>query len=203
MSAVWSTKQQWMSLHLRFDRSVAAASPLAASHHCSDGVAVTGWSRMLEQMPQWGVCLSWEKFTPCECLSLHTTNWTQNWHIFEWSLALAARSHYKTACSGATRLPFPCPGLVNIVRCRCHTCHRIVSRFPPTRTVPSLHNPQRTCGDASPAARSLSAGLTESEMPLSSSAAGSSLSESDPHVESHSSTVLGSLKRQLPNRFPI
>lgn len=68
-------------------------------------------------------------------------------------------------------------------------------------TITILHC---TCGDVSPADRSLSTGLTESEMPLSSSAAaGSSLSESDPHVESHSSTVLGSLKRQLPNRFPI
>lgn len=78
---------------------------------------------------------------------------------------------------------------------------RVTARF--TSTPP----PHRcTCCAASPlcpAARSLSAGLTESQMPLSSSAVGSSLSESDPHVESHSSTVLGSLKRQLPTRFPI
>ena len=56
-----------------------------------------------------------------------------------------------------------------------------------------------TCGDASPGARAPPAGLPEPEAPLSSS----SLSESDPHVESHSSTVLGSFRRQLPNRLPI
>lgn len=67
-----------------------------------------------------------------------------------------------------------------------------------------LHGAAGTCGGASPAARSLSAGLAESEMPLSFSAAGgSSPSESEPQVESHSSMVLGSLNRQLPSKFPI
>lgn len=89
------------------------------------------------------------------------------------------------------------------------TGHTVPHRNPPTTPSPASHShplPPCTCRAASPlcpAARSLSAGLTESEMPLSSSAVGSSLSESDPHVESHSSTVLGSLKRQLPTRFPI
>lgn len=74
----------------------------------------------------------------------------------------------------------------------------------PNQTHPPPHRAAGTCGDASPPARSLSAGLTESEMPLSSSAGGaSSLSESDPQVESHSSMVLGSLNRQLPSKFPI
>lgn len=86
-------------------------------------------------------------------------------------------------------------------------CHGLFGADAPTaaRTHPHyLHRAAGTCGDASPPPRSLSAGLTESETPLSSSAGGgSSPSESDPQVESHSSMVLGSLNRQLPSKFPI
>lgn len=118
-----------------------------------------------------------------------------NWRFSEGSLARAACLPY---CDRVF-LPLPCPSPI------------YTDRAPTTTTIPTAsaitpavsQHVRRTCGDASPAARSCSAGLTDSEMPLSSSAAGSSLSESDPHVESHSSTVLGSLKRQLPSRFPI
>lgn len=132
------------------------------------------------------------KLTPCEC-------------IFVVVVVVAITQVTSVALSASVALSIPCAD----------TGPHVPAHPPPdgphgyTTHASLRRDPHCTCGDASPGApgapgaRSLSAGLTESAMPLSSSAAGSSLSESDPHVESHSSTVLGSLKRQLPNRFPI